>query len=82
MVQKVAALLADGSINVWVSVEEDLWEETAEELGSVGSQGPELSASAAPFEVPGRTCLMLSVATKTAKSQIRSSLKRGCRPAR
>ena len=60
--QKIAALLADDSIAVWESVEEDLWEETAEEVGVMGAAGPELPASASRFEVPGELCLMMGYA--------------------
>lgn len=52
-VQKLAALLSDGSIAVWESLEADLWEETAEEMGTLGANGPELSAQGSFFELPG-----------------------------
>ena len=51
--QRLAIVLADGSVELLDCVEDDLWEETAEETGSVGPQGLQLQAAPSRFRLPG-----------------------------
>ena len=53
VLQKVAIVLADGAVELLNSVEDDLWEETAEDIGLMGPGGPELTAATSSFQLPG-----------------------------
>ena len=53
MLQKIALVLADGSVELLSSVEDDLWEETADEIGSMGPHGLQLRAVSTNFQLPG-----------------------------
>lgn len=53
VLQKVAIVLADGTVELLASVEDDLWEETAEDTGLIGPGGPELTAKTSDFRLPG-----------------------------
>ena len=60
VLQKVALVLADGTVELLSSNEDDLWEETAEDSDFVGPDGPLLKAVASGFQLPGSTSAALS----------------------
>ena len=53
MLQKMAIVLADGSVELLSCVEKDFWEETAEETGFMGPDGPQLKAASSDFRLAG-----------------------------